>query len=67
MRHGLSELDLGIARTLIVFLLSGSQGSSGREDRRNGANAEIPPRPVICHSRSSLDRMIVLAFSPCRQ
>ena len=49
MRHGLSQLDLGIARARIVFLLRRAGGGSGREDRGDSGGAEVAPRLMVVH------------------
>jgi hypothetical protein len=43
MRHGLSQLDFGVARTRIVFLLGGLDRRGGCEDRGNSGGAEVAP------------------------
>src|SRR5713226_7883031 len=49
VRYGLTDLDFGIARTRIVFLLGGLDGSGGRQDRGDRGGAEVAPRLIVVH------------------
>jgi hypothetical protein len=52
MRHGLSELDFGIAGARIEFLLGGpdeGSGHCGRESRGKRGGAEFAPGLFVLH------------------
>jgi len=49
MRHGLPDLDFGVVRTRVVFLLGGLDRRGGRQDRGDGGGAELAPRLIVVH------------------
>ncbi len=54
MRHGLAELDLGVAGARIVFLVRGPderRGQHGCGDGGERGGAEIAARWIFCHCR----------------